>query len=158
MRKFVMLSAMVVTGAVMVATAPAAWSQTATAPATAAAVAPEVWTHKTPKLNRAQLDALFAKPGKLLVIDVRRPDELTNIGQFPVFLSIQVQDLANELAYIPKDRKIVTVSNRAHRAGDAGDFLAKHGFKVVGAAGVKDYQDQGGALIKIAPPSPKPAL
>ena len=124
---------------------------------TPAAATQEEWKYKTPKLNKVQLDALFAKPGKLLVIDVRRPDELTNIGQFPVFLSIQNKDLPTQLAYIPKDRKIVTVSNRAHRAGEAGDFLTAHGYKVAGAAGVKDYEEQGGTALHIAPPPPKPA-
>ena len=156
MRKFLIVSTMIVAGAASFA----AQAQTTAAPAAApaaAAPAPDVWKYKTHRLDKAQLDALFAKPEKLLVIDVRRPDELTNIGQFPVFLSIQFQDLAKELAYIPKDRKIVTVSNRAHRAGDAGDFLTAHGFKVAGAAGTKDYEDQGGTVLHIAPPPPKPA-
>jgi len=115
------------------------------------------YTYKTARLNRAQIDALLAKPGKLLVIDVRRPDELTKLGGFPVYLSIQNKDLESSLAYIPKDRAILTVSNRAHRAGAAGDILSSHGFKVAGAAGVEDYADQGGTLTKIAPPPPKPA-
>ena len=152
MRKFLMASAFAITGTMMVLSATPVFAQSPNAPAAA-----EEWKYKTPKLDRAKLDALFAKPGKLLVLDVRRPDELTNIGGFPVYLSIQAKDLPNQLAYIPKDRKIVTVSNRAHRAGDAGDFLTAHGFKVAGAAGVKDYEDQGGTLTKIAPPPPKPA-
>lgn len=153
MRKFLTVTTMIVTGAVSFA----AQAQTPAAPVAApAAAAPDVWKYKTPRLNKAQLDALFAKPEKLVVIDVRRPDELTNIGQFPVFLSIQNKDLPNQLAYIPKDRKIVTVSNRAHRAGEAGDYLTAHGFKVAGAAGTKDYEDQGGTVLHIAPPAPKP--
>ena len=156
MRKLLLVSTMVMSVGLLGAAVPVAHAQTPAA-AAANAAAPEVWKYKTPKLNKAQLDALFAKPEKLVVIDVRRPDELTNIGQFPVFLSIQFQDLANQLAYIPKDRKIVTVSNRAHRAGDAGDFLTAHGFKVIGAAGTKDYEEQGGSVLHIAPPPPKTA-
>jgi len=153
MRKLLLASAIVVAGAFTVLGPIAAQAQSAATPA--AAPAAEEWKYKTKKLDRATLDKLFAKPEKLLVLDVRRPDELTNVGGFPVYLSIQAKDLENRLAYIPKDRKIVTVSNRAHRAGDAGDFLTAHGFKVVGAAGVKDYEDQGGTLVKIAPPPPK---
>jgi rhodanese-related sulfurtransferase len=126
------------------------------ASAAASTTADPRYTYKTPRLNRAQIDALLAKPGKVLVIDVRRPDELTKIGGFPVYLSIQNSELENSLAYIPKDRAILTVSNRAHRAGAAGDILSSHGFKVAGAAGVNDYADQGGTLTKIAPPAPKP--
>jgi len=114
------------------------------------------WTYKTQQLNRAKIDALLAKPEKLVIIDVRRPDEITAIGGFPVYLSIQVGDIEKSLAYIPRDRTIATVSIHAHRAGAAADILTAHGFKVAGAIGVKDYENEGGQLTKIAPP-PKAA-
>jgi rhodanese-related sulfurtransferase len=72
-----------------------------------------------------------------------------------VFLSIQIKDLEKSLDYIPKDRVIVTVSNRAHRAGAAGDILTAKGFKVAGAAGSLDYEDQGGTIARITPPPAK---
>jgi rhodanese-related sulfurtransferase len=112
------------------------------------------YTYKTPRLKRAEIDALLAKPEGLLVIDVRQPDEWTAIGGLPVYLSIQPNDLEKNLAYIPKDRTIVTVSNHAGRAGAAGDLLTSHGFKVVGAIGVQNYEAEGGALTKIVPPEP----
>lgn len=112
---------------------------------------------KTPKLDRAHVDALLAKPDKLLIIDLRRPDELSKIGGFPVYFSIQVADLENNLALIPKDRVILTASNHAGRAGAAGDLLTSKGFKVVGAVGVQNYEEEGGKLAKIQPPAPKPA-
>jgi rhodanese-related sulfurtransferase len=132
-----------------------AFAQTAsTAPA---ASAPQPWIYKTKQLNRAEIDALLAKPGDLVVIDVRRPDELTAKGSFPVYLNIQVSELEKGLDYIPKDRAIVTVSNRAHRAGAAGDLLTAKGFKVAGAAGSQDYEDQGGKITRIAVPPPRQA-
>lgn len=121
-----------------------------------AQVAAKEYKYKTPKLNRAQLDALLAKPDQLLIIDVRRPDELTKIGGFPVYLSIQAKEIENSLAFIPKDRDIVTVSNHAGRAGAAGDLLAAKGFKVVGAVGAQNYEEEGGKLTKIEIPAPKP--
>ena len=75
------------------------------------------------KLTRAEFDALRANPSRLLVIDVRRPDELTSIGGFPAYLSIQAAELEKSLAWIPKDRTIVTVSNHAARASRAADLL-----------------------------------
>lgn len=108
-------------------------------------------TSKTVTLSRAQFDQLLAKPEQLLIVDVRRPDEVTAIGSFPVYLSIQLADLEKSLAWIPKDRKIVTVSNHAGRAGRAGDLLAAKGFNVVGRVGVQNYEEQGGKLSKIAP-------
>jgi rhodanese-related sulfurtransferase len=129
-------------------------AQQADVPAKAAYVAPP-WTYKTKQLNKDQIDALLAKPKKVVVIDVRRPDELISKGSFPVFLSIQIKDLEKNLDYIPKDRVIVTVSNRAHRAGAAGDILTAKGFKVAGAAGSLDYEDQGGTIARITPPPAK---
>ncbi|MDD2662157.1 MAG: rhodanese-like domain-containing protein [Dechloromonas sp.] len=112
---------------------------------------------KSPKLNRAQVDALLARPDQVVVIDVRRPDELTKIGGFPVYLSIQAKELEKSLAYIPKDRSLVTVSNHAGRAVRSADLLADKGFKVVGAIGAQDYEAEGGTLTRIAPPQPKQA-
>jgi rhodanese-related sulfurtransferase len=130
--------------------------QSAAAPA-AGASAPQPWTYKTKQLSRAQIDALLAKPQKVVVLDVRRPDELISKGSFPVYLTIQFNDLEKNLAYIPKDRAIITVSNRAHRAGAAGDLLTQKGYKVAGAAGTLDYEDQGGVVARITAPAPKAA-
>jgi len=90
--------------------------------------APEPWKYKTRQLERADVDQLLAKPEKLLVIDVRRPDELTAKGSFPVYLNVQAKEVEQNLAYIPKDRVILTVSNHAHRAGAVGDLLASKGY------------------------------
>jgi rhodanese-related sulfurtransferase len=117
--------------------------------------AQQAWAYKTKQLDRSQIDALLADPKKVIVIDVRRPDEVVTKGSFPVFLNIQVDDLKNRLDFIPRDRAIITVSNRAHRAGAAGDLLANNGFKVAGAAGSQDYEDQGGTIKRITPPPPK---
>jgi len=105
-------------------------------------------------LTRGELDKLLARPGDLLVIDVRRPDEVSKIGGLPVYLSIQLSDLEKSLAWIPKGRTIVTVSNHAKRAGIAADLLASKGFKVAGAAGVQTYEQEGGKLTRIVPPTP----
>jgi rhodanese-related sulfurtransferase len=132
--------------------ASAAFAQQA-APATAAA--PQPWIYKTKQLDRAEIDALLAKPEKVVVIDVRRPDELTAKGSFPVYLNIQVKEVEKNLGYIPKDRVVVTVSNRAHRAGAVGDLLTSKGFTVAGAAGSQDYEDQGGKITKVLPVAPR---
>ena len=72
-------------------------------------------------------------------------------------MSIQAAELEKSLAWIPKDRTIVTVSNHAARAGRAADLLTKNGFNVAGAIGAQDYEAEGGTLVKIAPPAPRPA-
>ncbi len=108
-------------------------------------------------LTREEFDALVAHPDQILIIDVRRPDELTANGGFPVYLSIQANDLEKSLAWIPRDRTIITVSNHAARGGVAADLLAKDGFKVAGTIGAQSYEQEGGKLTKIAPPPPPPA-
>jgi len=116
--------------------------------------AQDEWKYQTPRLDRAAVDALLAKPQQLVVIDVRRPDELTAKGGFPVYLNIQAKEIEKSLAYIPKDRVILTVSNHAHRAGAAGDLLSSKGFNVAGATGSEDYEAQGGrAVLRVLPPA-----
>lgn len=109
--------------------------------------AAEAAAKEFPALSRAQVDALLAKPDQVTVLDVRRADEVSTNGGFPVYLSIQVADLEKELAYLPKDRGVLTISNRAHRAQTAAVLLKKHGYKVVGAAGALEYAEQGGKLV-----------
>src|SRR5580765_2349799 len=93
-------------------------------------------------LTRAEFDALLARPEQIFIIDVRRPDEIKDIGGFPVYLSIQASELEQSLAWIPRDRKIVTVSNHAARGGRAADILAKNGFNVVGTIGAQTYESE----------------
>jgi rhodanese-related sulfurtransferase len=107
------------------------------------------------ELTRAEFEQLLTKPNDILIIDLRRPDELTRIGGFPVYLSIQAKDLEQQLAWIPKDRTIVTVSNHAARSGRAADLLTSKGFKVAGLLGAMTYEEQGGKLTKIEVPPPR---
>jgi rhodanese-related sulfurtransferase len=126
--------------------APAAFAQQAHAPAE------KPPAFKAHVLSRAEFDDLLKHPTQVLLIDVRRPDEVTGKGGFPVYLSAQINDLESNLAWIPKDRKIVTVSNHAARAGKAADLLAAKGYRVAGAVGVELYEKDGGTLTKIAVP------
>jgi rhodanese-related sulfurtransferase len=122
-----------------------------------APTAPRQWTYKTPKIDRAAVDKYLADPGKVVILDVRRPDELIKNGSFPAFLNIQLADLEKNIAYIPKDRAIIIVSNHAWRGGAAGDQLSAKGYNVVGAAGSLDYEEQGGTIARITPPPPRDA-
>jgi rhodanese-related sulfurtransferase len=105
-------------------------------------------------LTRSEFDAMLAKPGSVLLLDVRRPTEIAQNGGFPVYLNIQAADLEKHLAEIPRDRPIVTVSNHAHRAGIAADLLAGKGIKIAGAIGAQVYESEGGTLVKYAPEKP----
>ena len=102
-------------------------------------------------LTRAEFDALLATPGRVLLIDVRRPTEIAMNGGFPVYLNIQAADLEKHLSEIPKDKPLILVSNHAHRAGIAADLLESKGFKIAGAIGAQVYESEGGPLVKYAP-------
>jgi rhodanese-related sulfurtransferase len=117
--------------------------------------APSEPAFKAHVLSNGELEALLAKPDQVLLIDVRRPDEVTAIGGFPVYLSIQAKELESSLAWIPKGRTIVTVSNHAGRAGKAADLLASKGFKVAGAVGAETYEKSGGKIAHLKAPPPK---
>jgi rhodanese-related sulfurtransferase len=134
--------------------APTAFSAEEKAQVPAAA---EKYTPTSHKLNRAEFDALLAKPDELLIIDLRRPDEVSKIGGFPVYLNIQADQLESSLASIPKERSIVTVSNHSGRSGKSADVLTSKGFKVAGYLGAQYYEEEGGKLTKIIPPPPKAA-
>lgn len=108
---------------------------------------PEVKT-----LNRTELDRLLATPEKILILDVRRPDEIASIGGFPAYLSIQAPDLEKYLSAIPKDHPIITVSNHAVRATRAAQLLLSRGYPVAGAVGAQTYEEEGGHLTKVKPP------
>lgn len=102
-------------------------------------------------LKRADVDALLAQPDKVLVIDVRRPDEVAGKGGFPAYLSIQLNQLDKYAGAIPRDRQLITVSNHAGRAVKAADQLAAKGYTVAGAVGVEGYEAEGGTLVRSAP-------
>jgi rhodanese-related sulfurtransferase len=106
---------------------------------------------KAKQLTNEEFDGYLAHPEQVLLIDVRRPDEVSTIGGFPVYLSIQAKDLKNHLAEIPRDREIITVSNHAARASVAADLLESNGFKVLGAVGADTYQKSGGKLAMTIP-------
>jgi rhodanese-related sulfurtransferase len=157
MKRLPLIMALTLTFSAITATAQQAAS--AAAPAASAASAPAAyvappWTDKTKQLNRNEVDKLLGNPKKLLIIDLRRPDELVKYGSFATYLNLQLKDLPELLDYIPKDRTILTVSNRAHRAGAAGDILTAAGYKVAGATGSEDYREAGGTIVKVTPPAP----
>ena len=116
------------------------------------------WKFKTKRLSKADVDALLAKPESVIFIDLRRPDEFIRFGSFPVFLSVQNKDLEKQLAWLPRDRTIVTVSNHSQRAGAAGDLLAAKGFNVAGATGAEEYEVAGGTSVAhVQAPPPRAA-
>lgn len=134
---------------------PLAYAAEATTPVATTPTA-EPYKPKATQLHRANFDALIATPEQILIIDLRRPDEVSSIGGFPVYLSIQADQLEKSLSFIPKNRTLITVSNHSGRSCKSADFLTDHGFKVAGYLGAQYYEQEGGQLTKVAIPAPKP--
>ncbi len=145
--------------AILAVLSTAAMAQTAATPAEGSnGAVPHRPASKAKVLTNSEFDGYLAHPEKVLVVDVRRPDEVSTIGGFPVYLSVQNKDIKAHLAEIPRDRPIITVSNHAARAGYAADTLTDAGFTVLGAVGADTYQKNGGTLaVKIPVPAPRAA-
>jgi rhodanese-related sulfurtransferase len=58
-------------------------------------------------------------------------------------LNVQIDDLEKQLAWIPKDRVIVTVSNHGSRNNKAAELLISKGFMVAGTLGAQTYEEEG---------------
>jgi len=117
------------------------------APAASAAQPPaaDEYKYKTTRLKRAEIDALLAKPENLLVIDVRRPDEITEDRRFTGLSQHSGQRRRKKSGLYPqrsryRDRRETIFG----RNGAAGDLVASHGFKVAGAIAAEYYEAEGG--------------
>jgi hypothetical protein len=66
----------------------------------AAGTRPPSYVPKAHVLTNVEFDKLREHPEKLLIIDLRRPDELSSRGGFPIYLNIQIDQLEQSLAWI----------------------------------------------------------
>jgi len=78
---------------------------------------PAAATSNAHVLTRGELDKLLTQPSKVLFIDVRRPDEVSAIGGFPVYLSVQVEDLERDGVLDPQPIGGVPKVNSRANAG-----------------------------------------
>ena len=85
--------------------------------------------------------------GKAFFLDVREPDEIRKLGSVPGYVNIPLGELEKRISEVPKDKVIVTMCNRAVRAGKAADLLTKAGYTVAGACALNDYKEKGKKLV-----------
>ena len=93
------------------ATADAASAPAANAPAAEVAAAqPERRERPRPEAPRAEGDRLaeLLTSGDFLLLDVRRPDEIERLGTVEGYLNIPIEELADRLEEVPRDRPILT--------------------------------------------------
>jgi 3-mercaptopyruvate sulfurtransferase SseA len=101
--------------AVMVPLSAAAWAQTPPAqpPSSPPTPAATTQTQPSPAMDESKrvaaddIDKLLAE-GKVLLLDVREPKELEELGTIPDSVNIPLGQLEKRLGELPKDRLILT--------------------------------------------------
>lgn len=87
------------------------------------------------------VDEVASPSAEQVVLDVRNPPELTNVGAFPQALNIPVDQLRQRLGELPKDKEILVACQVGLRGHVAYRLLRQHGFKVRNlTGGFKTFQ------------------
>jgi len=95
-----------------------------------------------PHVAGSQITALLQDPNTFL-LDVRQPGELTEQGTIEGFTHIHVDELADRLDELPRDRPILVLGASGDaRAARAAVLLEENGFEVVGYCGIRDYEGE----------------
>ncbi len=87
---------------------------------------------------------------KVYLLDVRERYELEDSGVVEGYHHIPLGELERRLKEIPKDKLIITMCMRGHRAGEAAAILEDHGYNVYGSCGIEQYKAKGYKTIKPA--------
>jgi len=78
------------------------------------------------RVSSDELLELLDREPKLLMVDVREPDEFAD-WQIPHALNIPLAELAQRLTEVPRDRRVVTICAKGLRALEAAEVLNSHG-------------------------------
>lgn len=107
---------------------------------------------RLPEDRRVKADEIdrLLEQGKLLVLDVREPKEIEELGGVEHALNIPIGQLEQRLGELPADRVILTACNGGGRAARAGALLERHGIPTIGFCGLSDYTGPK----KVAPTRP----
>lgn len=99
------------------------------------------------RLSPEELNQMLTSGKNLFYLDVREPKELEEIGTVKGYVNIPLGQLESRLSEIPKSKVVVTMCNRAARAGKAADLLIRNGYQVAGACALFDYRDKKYPMI-----------
>ncbi|MCL5006215.1 MAG: rhodanese-like domain-containing protein [Acidobacteria bacterium] len=98
------------------------------------------------------LHSLLSKNAKILVIDVRTPEEYSN-GRIPDAINIPIDDLPKTIQqlHIPKDTTIITVCDQGGRSSRAALELQKMGYKTTSFCRLDSWKKNGYKIKKEQP-------
>ncbi len=101
-----------------------------------------------PNVNVATVNALQGRDN-VVILDVREQSEY-DAGHIPGVTLIPLNDVANRLNEIPKDKPVIVTCRSGNRSGQATDFLRQQGYTNVHnmTGGINAWQQAGYAVEK----------
>lgn len=96
-----------------------------------------------------QLHSMLGQNGKILVIDVRTPEEFAN-GHIPEAVNIPIGELAGKLRqmHISKDTTIITMCDHGGRSSRAALELQRMGYNTSSFCRIDSWQKDGYKINK----------
>lgn len=92
---------------------------------------------------------------KLLIIDVREPDEVAS-GSVPHALNVPMSVLSQRMRDIPKDVSIVFICASGHRSARAAELFRKNGYAATSYCSIAEWNARRLPLEPAQTPPPGP--
>ena len=99
------------------------------------------------RLTADELKAMIDGQEKMLLLDVREPQELEKLGALKGFVNIPLGQVGKRLGEVPKGTLIVSVCNRAVHAASAAGILHKNGHTQLRTFAMNDWTEKGYQVI-----------
>lgn len=96
------------------------------------------------------LEKKLAGKSKPVVVDVRKTAEIEESGAIPGALHIPVDQVAERVSELPKDREIVFYCGGGGRASRAAQAAWDKGYHSVSFCGLRDWKKRGLRTAKTA--------
>jgi rhodanese-related sulfurtransferase len=102
----------------------------------------------TNRISAVELLQKMKSGQKLLLVDVRQPEELTGpLGVLSGAKNIPLSEFGRRFAEVPKDRSVVLICRSGHRSAQALSFLKSQGYTQV--------QNVDGGMLAVRAEAPR---
>lgn len=108
-----------------------------------------MWSFEAPKkLSPDELKEVIAKTDHLVLLDVREPKELVELGTLKGYTNVPLGELEKRTSEIPKDQKMVVFCNRAVRAAKGAEILEAHGYtNIIGLGAMAEWKEKNYEVV-----------
>jgi rhodanese-related sulfurtransferase len=102
-----------------------------------------------PETSAKQLHSMLGTKGKVLVLDVRTPEEYAS-GHIPGAVNVPIGSISTRIGemHISKDTTIVTTCDHGGRSSRAALELRKMGYQATSFCRIEDWQKDGYKIKK----------